>query len=171
MKTVRFTGILLSIGAVALLAGCVGVPTGPVYSNGGYDAGYSSGGYAPGYGGYATPYYADPAPIVVAPPVYIQGGGYYGRPGYDPRRRDYRDTRPGWNQRDTRPGWNQRPGFVPGGVARPDVRPSRPGVVPHAPTAAPGVFITPNEAIRQQSRAQHERIFGKPAPAKPGDLP
>ncbi len=169
MKAVRFTGISLAIGAVALLAGCVGVPTGPAYSNGVYDSYGGYGGYGGGYGGgyvgggYSAPYYADPAPVVVVPPpVYIQGGGgYYGRPGYDQRWRGHNATRPGWGQ---------RPGYVPGVVPRPGVAPPRSGVAPRVPgmapsRAAPGVYISPNEAARESSREQRRQQFGAPAPS------
>jgi len=72
MTRFRLLSVLAAVGAVTAVTGCVAP------------------GYYYGNQGYAQPYYADPGPVVVAPPVsvgigvggYWGGNGYYGRPGY-----------------------------------------------------------------------------------------
>ena len=116
MNKFRFPGYCTALGALVVLGGCVAVPAGPgVYSDGGY------------YSGYPETVYAAPAPVVVAPPVYI-GGGY----SHGPR---YWGGHPGYY--GPRPGWGGRPGYGPPPVAGPG-----PGVF-----ARPGVPVVPRPGI------------------------
>ncbi|WP_213958647.1 MULTISPECIES: hypothetical protein [unclassified Variovorax] len=100
MNRIRFLALLAAVGAAAALTGCVAP------------------GYYYGDQGYGQPYYGEPGPVVVAPPVtvgvgvggYWGGGGgyydrgYYGRPAY----------RPGYA-----PGPAPHPGYGPGNAPRP----------------------------------------------------
>lgn len=131
MNTVRSLGLLAAVGAAAVLTGCVAA--GPGYY---------------GDSGYGQPYYSDPSPVIVSPPpVYIQGGGYYGggRPVY---------REPYYGRRDypaVRPGYGPRPGFVPPRAVQP-VQPAqrgtpgypRPYAVPPAGRGAPGAVVQPS---------------------------
>lgn len=134
MKNIRWISAGLLASGVLLLSGCVAVPGGY-----GYDTGYDNGYYAqqPYYG------YGEPAPVVVAPSVYLQGGSYYNhnRGYYDGRRRGY-DGRP-WNDgpdRGPRPGAGPRPSD-----GRPGVGP-RPGPPPQV--ARPRIQ-SPEENVRR----------------------
>ena len=115
MNKIRFLGCCTALGTLVVLGGCVAVPAGPgVYSDGGY------------YSGYPGPVYAEPAPVVVAPPVYI-GGGYSHGPRYYGGRPGYYGARPGWGGR---PGYVAPPVARPGFVPRPGVPVPRPGIPP-----------------------------------------
>ncbi len=153
---IRRIGTCVALGGVALLAGCVGVPTGPSYGS-----------------VYSEPYYySDPSPVIVSPPVYIDGGygygsgpRYYGRPGYygprggyDGRRGGYDGPRGGYDgghggYDGPRGGYGARPGHPP----RADVDPRsgrgvnpgggpRPGAgirLPTRPTPLEGSIMRP----------------------------
>lgn len=106
MMNIRLLGGIAVMGAVGLLSGCVAYPAGTAY---GESYGYG------GYSGYGDPYYATPAPVVVAPSVYygVDRGRYYDGPRYrdDNRRgprRDY-DGPPRRPQQGARPGPSVRP--------------------------------------------------------------
>ncbi len=128
---IRLIGTCVAIGSVALLAGCVGVPTGPSYGS-----------------VYSEPYYySDPSPVVVSPQVYIDGGygyssgpRYYGRPGYYSPRGAYDGRRGGYD--GPRGGYGPQPGRGP----RADVDP-RPGR-----GVNPGSGTRPGAAIRSLTR-------------------
>lgn len=112
MKSIRWISAGAVVGGLLLLSGCVAVP-----GSYGYDTGYYS---QPAYVG---GYYGEPAPVVVAPSVYLQGGthydrGYYNR-GYDDRRPGY--ARPRYD--GPRPGAGPRPGDGGRPVAGPGPRP------------------------------------------------
>ena len=127
MTNIRIAALTAALGGVVLLSGCVA--PGGVYSDG----------YDPGYG---QPYYSDPSPVYVAPPVYVEGGyygrGYRGNPYYG--NRGYYNGRPGYVP--------PRPGYAPGGsVPRPGfgVRPTPPVARPTAPRGVPPpVFVPPS---------------------------
>jgi hypothetical protein len=119
MKNIRWIPVGVIASGVLLLSGCVAVP-----GSYGYDSGYYS---QPAY----PAYYSEPAPVVVSPSVYLQGGtyydrGYYNRGYYDGRPRGY-DGRPRYDgpDRGPRPGIGPRPGNG-GPVAGP--RPAPPQV-------------------------------------------
>lgn len=108
MKNIRWIPLGVVASGVLLLSGCVAVP-----GSYGYDSGYYS---QPAY----PTYYNEPAPVVVSPSVYLQGGTYYDRGRYD---RGYYEGRPrrydGPPQYDGRgPDRGPRPG--PGAGPRPD---------------------------------------------------
>lgn len=117
MNKIRFLGYCTALATLVVLGGCVAVPAGPaVYSDGGY------------YSGYPGAVYSAPAPVVVAPPVYI-GGGYSSGPRYW-------GGRPGYYE-PPRHGWGPRAGYGP----PPAVRPG-PGFVPR-----PGVPLPTPQGI------------------------
>ena len=136
MTHIRIAALVATLGGAVVLTGCV-APGGV----------YSDGSYGPGYGpGYSQPYYSDPSPVYVAPPVYVEGGyyggGYRGRPYYN-NDRGYYNGRPGYVA--PRPGFVPRPGFAPGNVAVPRPNP-RPPSAGGAPAAAPNT-ISPNRFV------------------------
>lgn len=131
MNKIRFFGACGALGALVVLGGCVAVPSGPGYSDGGY------GGY---YSGYPEPIYSSPGPVYVAPPVYFNGG-YSSGPRY------WGGGRPGYHG-GQHPGYGPRHGFVPRpGHAAPPVALPRPGFVPRA--AVPVVPVHPGRVPRQ----------------------
>lgn len=91
IKIRRLWGVCTVLGGVALLGGCVAVPSGSY--------------------GYSEPYYVDPGPVVVQPNVYIDGT-YYSRPRYP---YPYYYGRHGYYPHPGHPrsGWGPRPGALP----------------------------------------------------------
>ncbi|MGJ7487984.1 hypothetical protein ACSFA2_22165 [Variovorax sp. LT2P21] len=124
MMNIRLLGGIALMGAAVLLSGCVAYPAGASY---GEAASY--GNY--GYGGYGDPYYATPAPVMVAPSVYygVDRGRYYDGPRYrdDNRRgprRDYEGP-PRGPQQGVRPGPSVRPARPSRGDQQQFLGPSR----------------------------------------------
>jgi hypothetical protein len=121
MNKIRHLGTCIAIGGIAMLSGCVAVPTGPYY----------------GSPAYSQPYYVEPGQAVVgAPSVYIngtysRGQGYYPRPYYQGRSDPYYGQAPAYGSRRPfpPPGAPRPPGFGgesgPGGAFDPDHGPGR----------------------------------------------
>lgn len=134
MKSIRWISAGAVAGGLLLLSGCVAVP-----GSYGYDNNYYS---QPAYGG---GYYSEPAPVVVAPSVYLQGGSYYDR-GYN---RGYYEGRPrGYD----RPRYDDR---------RPDRAP-RPGVGPRPDNGRPGPGPRSTESRRAQELRDMPAALGGP---------
>jgi hypothetical protein len=140
MNRIRLLGLWGAVGAVVTLAGCVAPGT--------Y---YEDAGYSQPYG-----YYHYPAPVVVVPPVYIQGGGYYGwGASYyrKPYRPPYDDGRGRWGY--GHPPQQPLPGATRPSIGVPSTRPSI-GVAPTRPpiavppTRGPSVTITPSWNSKEQ---------------------
>lgn len=146
MKSIRWISASAVAGGLLLLGGCVAVP-----GSYGYDNNYYS---QPAYGG---GYYSEPAPVVVSPSVYLQGGSYYDR-GYN---RGYYEGRPrGYD----RPRYDDR---------GPDRGP-RPGVGPRPDNGRPGLGPRPSESRRAEELRTLPRALGGTAPTprqRPTDPP
>lgn len=148
MKSIRWIPVGLIASGVLLLSGCVAVP-----GSYGYDSGYYS---QPAY----PAYYSEPAPVVVSPSVYLQGGtyydrGYYDRGYYDGRQRGYDGRRRDEGRapdRAPRPAVNPRP--------RPDA--NLPGQSPRVTGYPP--FQSPADRAAQTGGARSRTA---PPPADP----
>ena len=120
MTNIRSIAAGAVFSGVLLLSGCVAVPGSYGYDNSTY---YSQ----PSY----PAYYNEPAPVVVSPSVYLQGGTYYDRGYYARDNRRYYDGRDrgydGGRRYDDR-GSDRSP--RPGPAPRPRANPNLPGQSP-----------------------------------------
>lgn len=140
----------ISAGAVAsgvlLLSGCVAVPGSYGYDNSTY---YSQ----PSY----PAYYNEPAPVVVSPSVYLQGGTYYDR-GYYARdnRRNYDGRDRGYDggrRYDGRgPDRSPRPAPAPRQRANPNLPGQSPSVTGYPPFQSPADLAAQRSGPRQPPR-------------------